>query len=503
MRVLGLSACCTDAAAVLVEDGRVLAAVQEERFTRRKHDSGFPLAAAAWCLEHGKPDAVVLHQPPPAGTEVPWPGEVLTGERAHSHAASAFLPSPFAEAAVLVLDGEDCALAVGRGTEVEILRRIPLPLGRRYTAFTTYCGFKPNSGEYKLMGLAPYGTPRFADILRQAPDAAPESLYGRPARREGDALEGFHKDVAASIQRVTEEAVLDLARALAQETGLSDLCLGGPVALNCVANGRLLREGPFARVWAQPAAGDAGAALGAALATCYRLSPRERVRGDVLDGGLLGPVFTQAEIEAALRTAGGRFTVPEEPALLAHTVEALDAGKAVGWFQGRMEFGPRALGARSILADARAPDMQRILNVKVKFREGFRPFAPMVPREDAAAWFDLPADSPYMMFIVPVRAELPAVTHVDGSARVQTVDVTTNPRTHALLKAFEARTGCPVLVNTSFNVRGEPIVHTPEDAFRCFMGTDIDMLVIGDCLLRKEDQDPALALDYRHAFPPD
>ena len=612
MRVLGISAFYHDSAAALVADGRIVAAAQEERFTRVRHDSAFPHRAARYCLEAagcdlGGLDAVAFYDKPflkferlletylatvPRGfasfrkampvwlkeklfqksllqrclRELPgaegWNGKLLFTEHHQSHAASAFFPSPFEEAAVLTMDGvgEWCttSIGLGRGTNLEILKEIHFPhsLGLLYSAFTYYTGFKVNSGEYKVMGLAPYGEPRFAQaILDHLIDLRADGsfhlnqdyfdyctgltmtngrfheLFGGPPRPPESRLTQREMDLAASIQAVTDEAVLRLGRAAQAATGQRNLCLAGGVALNCVANGKLQRAGLFDRIWIQPAAGDAGGALGAALAASHQLlaQPRPDLTGapDGMAGAYLGPGYGTAEIERELAAAGGRFEVLAEPELIARTADALAAGKAVGWLQGRMEFGPRALGARSILGDPRSPQMQKVLNLKVKFRESFRPFAPAVLREDVADWFELAEDSPYMLLVADVvagrrramtpaeaalfgidklnvpRSEIPAVTHVDYSARVQTVDARTNPRFHALLGAFKARTGCPVLVNTSFNVRGEPIVCTPTDAFRCFMGTGIDLLVAGDCLLDKELQDPALAADHAAGFAPD
>jgi carbamoyltransferase len=609
MRILGISAFYHDSAAALVEDGRVVAAAQEERFTRKKHDSSFPEHAAAFCLRQAGTDLsgidyVVFYDKPflkferlletyvamaPRGFKsfrmaMPvwmkeklfqksmlrdalkalaggpaWNGELLFAEHHQSHAASAFFPSPFSEAAILTMDGvgEWCttSVGIGRGNELKILKEIHFPhsLGLLYSAFTYYTGFKVNSGEYKVMGLAPYGEPKYVQtILDHLIDLKPDgsfrldqsyfdyctgltmtnerfaALFGGPPRRPEQRLTQREMDLAASIQVVTEEAVLRLARSIAAETGQRTLCLAGGVALNCVANGKLLREGVFERIWIQPAAGDAGGALGAALAACHQFKnqPRLPLNGhiDQMAGSYLGPAFSQAETEAELRTAGARFTVVSDDKVIERTADALADGRAVGWMQGRMEFGPRALGARSIIADARSPAMQKLLNLKVKYRESFRPFAPSVLREDVAGWFELADDSPYMLLVADVvagrrrqmtadeqalfgidklnvqRSEIPAVTHVDYSARVQTVHKDTNPRYHALISAFKARTGCPVIVNTSFNVRGEPIVCTPADAFRCFMGTEIEVLVAGNCILNKDDQDPALKRDYKDAF---
>ena len=485
-----------------------------------------------------------------AAPSVDWNARLLFAEHHQSHAASAFYPSPFRDAVVLTLDGvgewATTSAGVGHGNGLDLTRELHFPhsLGLLYSAFTSYTGFEVNSGEYKMMGLAPYGEPRYARVildhlidlkadgtfrldmdyfgyctgLRMTNDRF-EALFGGPPRAPGAPLEQRHMDLAASVQAVVEEAVLRLTRSLREETGLPRLCLAGGVALNCVANGKVLRDGRFEEVWVQPAAGDAGGALGAALAASHRLlgeprhgggSGRAGDTGDAMQGAYLGPGFGQEEIRRALDAAGARYAVLSDRELLAATVAALQAGQAVGWFQGRMEFGPRALGNRSILADARSPTMQRTLNQRVKHRESFRPFAPSVLRSDVSDWFSLDRDSPYMLFVAEVRparrrredeaarmlrgverlhvprSEIPAVTHVDHSARVQTVHRETNPRFHALLEAFKARTGCPVLVNTSFNVDGEPIVCTPADAYRCFMGTDIECLAIGNCFLRKE-----------------
>ena len=617
MRVLGLSAFYHDSAAALVEGGRIVAAAQEERFTRRKHDSDYPANAVACCLDRAgitldAVDRVAFYDKPflkferlletyvafaPRGfrsfsmavpvwikeklfqkdllrrklralaPEVDWDARLLFAEHHQSHAASAFYPSPFRDAVVLTMDGvgewATTSAGIGHGNELEMVREIHFPhsLGLLYSAFTYYTGFKVNSGEYKVMGLAPYGEPKYARaILDHLIDLKPDgtfrldlgyfdyctgltmtngrfdALFGGPARKPEEPLTQRHMDLAASVQAVTEEAVLRLTRSLREETGIPYLCLAGGVALNCVANGKVLRDGRFDDLWVQPAAGDAGGALGAALAASHRLSGEPRpsagskgAGGDAMQGAFLGPEFGPEEIRAALDAAGARYETLGDEALIAATVEALAAGKAVGWFQGRMEFGPRALGNRSILADARSPTMQKTLNLKIKHRESFRPFAPSVPRADVADWFELDRDSPYMLLVAGVkperrcgeaeapnnalsgldrldvpRSEVPAVTHVDYSARVQTVHPETNPRYHALLEAFKAKTGCPVLVNTSFNVRGEPIVCTPADAFRCFMGTGLDCLAIGNCFLRKEAQDPALVVeDHEDSFEPD
>ncbi len=608
MRVLGISAYYHDSAAALVEDGRIVAAAQEERFTRKKHDSGFPHRAVEYCLsEAGVPladvDRVVFYDKPflkferlletylnfaPRGfrsfqmamplwlreklfqkrllqnelkalaPDYDWATRLLFCEHHLSHAASAFYPSPFDDAVVLTMDGvgewTTTSAGFGRGNHLEIAKELHFPhsLGLLYSAMTYYTGFKVNSGEYKVMGLAPYGEPKYAPlILENLMDLKDDGtfrldqdyfdyctgltmtndkfdrLFGAPARKPEELLTQRHMDLAASIQAVTEEVVLRMTRSLARENGSRNLCLAGGVALNCVANGKVLRDGKFERIWIQPAAGDAGGALGAALTAYHHHLGHERRPHNVIDGmdgSYLGPSFGQGDIESRLSGAGGVFDVLDEPALIRSTVDALEAGKAVGWFQGRMEFGPRALGGRSILGDPRNSTMQKTLNLRVKYRESFRPFAPSVRREDVADWFELDDDSPYMLLVADVvadkrramteeeealfgieklnvvRSTIPAVTHVDYSARIQTVHRETNPRYHALISAFKERTGCPVLVNTSFNVRGEPIVCTPEDAFRCFMGTDIEVLVVGNCFLEKERQSPALKQDYKDRF---
>jgi carbamoyltransferase len=606
MRVLGISAFYHDSAAALVEDGRILAAAQEERFTRRKHDSSFPKNAIAYCLEEAgttvnELDHVVFYDKPflkferlletyialaPRGFRsfrmaIPlWLKEklfqksllkrelkrfaerfdvarLLFCEHHLSHAASAFYPSPYEEAVVLTMDGvgewATTSAAIGSGKDLQMFQEIHFPhsLGLLYSAFTYYTGFKVNSGEYKLMGLAPYGEPKYKKlILDKLIDLKADgsfrlnlsyfdyctgltmtnerfsALFGEPARAPDKPLAGFHMDVAASIQAVLDEIVLCLTRSLAKQTGSKNLCLAGGVALNCVSNGKVLRDGAFENVWIQPAAGDAGGAVGAALAAIhlFKNQPRKTNGGDGMFGSFLGPSFAQTDIERRLSASGARFAVLSEAEAIERTAQALANQQAVGWFQGRMEFGPRALGARSILADPRSPTMQKTLNLKVKYRESFRPFAPAVLRENVAEWFELDTDSPYMLLVAPVRethrramsepdralfgidklnavrSDIPAVTHLDYSARVQTVHAKTNTRFHALITRFKALTGCPVLVNTSFNVRGEPIVCTPEDAFRCFMGTQIEMLAIGNCILRKNEQDPALKRDYRNAF---
>ena len=584
MRLLGLSAFYHDSAAVLLEDGHIIATAQEERFTRIKHDSSFPRSAAAWCLTRasGRLDAVVYYEKPllkferilatslavaPRGFrafaaampgwlhEKLWlPGLIedeicalgcgkipvhFSGHH-EAHAASAFFPSPFERAAILTLDGvgEWTTTAFGRGSgdRLELLRelRFPHSLGLLYSAFTYHCGFRVNSGEYKLMGLAPYGEPRFADtILRKLLDLKPDgsfrlnldyfgflhgetmtnrsfaALFGIAPRKPDESVAQVHCDFARSIQQVAEEIVLRLARTLHLETGEENLCLAGGVALNCVANARLLREGPFKQIWIQPAAGDAGGALGAALAFHHANAVKPRsVDGinDAMRGAFLGPDYSETEIAVALRARGLPVARLSPDALNAQLAERLDAGDVVGFFQGRSEFGPRALGARSILADARSPEMQRRLNLKIKFRESFRPFAPVVLAEYATDYFDLTAPSPYMLFTAPVaakhrkpvstantwnerlsavRSSLPAVTHIDFSARVQTVEQTVNPALHAILTAFNARTRCPVLVNTSFNVRGEPPVCHPREAIEGFLATEMDALAVGPFFIEK------------------
>jgi carbamoyltransferase len=611
LRILGLSAFYHDSAAALVEDGRIVAAAQEERFTRKKHDADLPRGAIEYCLDQAgielaEVDYVAFYDKPflkferlletylafaPRGFQsfrmaiplwlreklflkqllrgelrqlapsVDWEERLLFTEHHQSHAASAFFASPFDEAVVLTMDGvgewATTSLSYGRGNDLRMLKELHFPhsLGLLYSAFTYYIGFKVNSGEYKVMGLAPYGEPRFAQtILNNIVDLKPDgtlhldqqyfdyctglrmtnarfdALFGGPPRDPKELLTQKHMDLAASIQAVTEEVVLRLTRSIADETGARNLCLAGGVALNCVANGKVLRDGRFERIWIQPAAGDAGGALGAALAAYHQHAGKPRAldnRSDGMQGAYLGPAFDDEESNRRLKAAGARFTRLDDGALIERSVGDLADGKALGWFQGRMEFGPRALGNRSIIADARATDTQTVLNLKVKYRESFRPFAPAVLSEDAADWFELDTESPYMLLVADVvknrrramtteeaalfgieklkvqRSDIPAVTHVDYSARVQTVHGETNPRFHALLSAFKAKTGCPVLVNTSFNVRGEPIACTPEDAFRCFMGCELDALAVGNLYLEKQNQDQSLKLDYKNAFEPD
>jgi len=607
--ILGISAFYHDSAAALIHDGDIIAAAQEERFSRKKHDASYPYNAVEYVLREAgislaDVDYVAFYDKPflkferlletyvafaPKGFQsfrvaIPvWLKEklfqkklliknlarheggfedtnrLLFAEHHFSHAASAFYPSPFDEAVVLTLDGvgewATGSVALGRGRELKILKemRFPHSLGLLYSAFTYYTGFKVNSGEYKLMGLAPYGEPRFKDlILEHLIDQKPDGsfrldqsyfnyctgltmtnsrfseLFGEPVRDpESSRLTQFHMDIAASVQAVTEEIVLRMCRALASEYELPNLCLAGGVALNCVANGKLVRDGCFENVWVQPAAGDAGGAIGAALAAWHGELENERTttkQRDDMNGSYLGPSFAQQDIEQRLTQYGAVYEVVEQGEMISLTARALAQEKAVGWFHGRMEFGPRALGGRSILGDARSDTMQRTLNLKVKYRESFRPFAPSILREHLSDWFEFETDSPYMLMVADVRSEhrkkmsaqqeqffgieklnvprsvIPAVTHVDYSARLQTVHKDTNPLYHQLISAFYELTGCPVVVNTSFNVRGEPIVCTPEDAFNCFMGTDIEWLAIGNCILRKEHQDPSLIQDYKNKY---
>ena len=609
MKILGISAYYHDSAAALVDDGVIVAAAQEERFSRLKHDARFPVNAINYCLGEanvaaGQIDCVAFYDKPflkferlletyvafaPNGftsfraalpvwlkeklfqkillakelktlnSSVDWSQRLLFAEHHQSHAASAFFPSPFEEAVVLTMDGvgewATTSAGVGRGNGLEIHKEIHFPhsLGLLYSAFTYYTGFKVNSGEYKVMGLAPYGEAKFAQvILDNLIDVKPDGsfrlnleffdyctglrmtnsrfdeLFGGPRRDPEELIEQRHMDLAASVQVVTEEVILRLTRSLSKETKEKNLCLAGGVALNCVANGKVLRDGKFEHIWIQPAAGDAGGSLGAALIAyhLFKDNPRD-VNTNVMDamqGAYLGPSFEQGDVERRLTACGARFDKLRPDDVVDATADALSQGAAVGWFQGRMEFGPRALGNRSILGDPRSPDMQKILNLKVKYRESFRPFAPAVLRNDVHEWFEINDDSPYMLLVADVatgrrnemtmdadklfgidrlnvpRSQIPAVTHVDYSARVQTVHRETNARFHDLLIAFKKRTQCPVIVNTSFNVRGEPLVCTPEDAFRCFMGTEIEFLVVGDCFLRKNEQDPALKLDYKDSF---
>lgn len=592
--ILGISGYYHDSAACLVVDGEIKSAVQEERFTRIRHDADFPANAVKYCVESSglRPeqiDHVVFYDKPflkfdriletylafaPKGfrsfsKSLPvWLKEklfqkqviakalepifgdlgerLLFSEHHISHAASAFFPSPFNDAAVLTMDGVGewvtTSTSVGRGNTLETLNEIHFPhsLGLLYSAFTYYTGFKVNSGEYKVMGLAPYGEPKYADIIREnlinisddgsfslnmqyfnyctgltMTNSKFADLFGAAARGFDDELTQREMDLAASVQKIVEEVMLKISRNIRKETGMRNLCLAGGVALNCVANGVLHRENIFDDIWIQPAAGDSGGAVGAALAVYHLGLGRERKvkpNLDAMSGSLLGPEYSQRQIVDRLTTCGAVFKELTDKEVATQTATDLAAGKSVGWHQGRMEFGPRALGSRSILADPRSPTVQRRLNLQVKKRESFRPFAPSVLREDVAEWFDLKTDSPYMLLVAGVastklnktsqadsektgiarlevqRSVIPAVTHVDNSARVHTVALEVNPRYHALLAEFKAQTGCPVLVNTSFNVRGEPIVETPEDAFRCFMRTDIEILVVGNCYLEKTNQ---------------
>ena len=611
MRVLGISAFYHDSAAALIADGRIVAAAQEERFTRKKFDADYPRHAIEYCLNAGgvtlaDVDYVAFYDKPflkferlletyltfsPRGfrsfrmalplwlreklflksllaselkalePKFDWDKRLAFSEHHLSHAASAFYPSPFQRAAVLTMDGvgewATTSAGVGNGHELRIQKEINFPhsLGLLYAAFTYYTGFKVNSGEYKVMGLAPYGIPKYAQLIYDnlidlKPDGSFrlnldyfnyctgltmtnerfDALFDGAPRMPAAPLEQRHMDLAASIQAVIEEAVLRLTRSLAEETGEANLCLAGGVALNCVANGKVLRDGKFENIWVQPAAGDSGGALGAALTIYHLYADRPRTVANTPDGmagSYLGPEFDDGETQTRLKAVGARYAVLPRDQLLERTAHALADGKAVGWFQGRMEFGPRALGNRSILADPRDPQMQKKLNLKVKYRESFRPFAPSVLREHVSEWFDIDVDSPYMLMVAPVherhrremtseeqrlfgidklnvpRSSVPAVTHVDYSARVQTVHRETNPLYHDLISRFHGLTGCPVLVNTSFNVRSEPIVCTPEDAFRCFMGSEIDVLAAGSCYLIKDEQDPALRRNYQDEFEPD
>lgn len=610
LRILGISAYYHDSAACLVDDGIIVAAAQEERFTRVKHDPGFPEHAIRYCLAEGglqgaDLDYVVFYEKPfpkferlletyfafaPRGfrsfaasmpvwltdkifqkrhlakqlslciaDNVDWRSRLLFSEHHLSHAASAFFPSPFEDAAILTMDGvgewTTTSLAIGSGNHIDIFKEISFPhsLGLLYSAFTSFAGFRVNSGEYKLMGLAPYGEPRYATtILKNLIDVRKDgsfrlnmdyfdyatglrmtnqkfaALFDGPARTAESDLTQREMDIAASVQHVTEEVILRLGRSVAQETGQRNLCLAGGVALNCVANGKLLAEGIFDNIWIQPAAGDAGGSLGAAMAVHHMLNDAPRNipwgGGDSMRGAYLGPQYSQSDIEAEMTALGAMFETVSDNELIEATASALADGMAIGWHQGRMEFGPRALGARSILADPRSPHVQRTLNLKVKFRESFRPFAPSVLQEHVTDWFDLAVDSPYMLLVAKVvpnkqtvmttkqqalfginklnvpRSEIPAVTHIDYTARIQTVRADTNPRYHALLTKFLQITGCPVLVNTSFNVRGEPIIESPTDAYRCFMGTDLDYLAIGNTILRKTQQPKHLIEDYKNRY---
>ena len=609
MYILGISSYYHDSAACLLHDGKIIAAAQEERFSRIKHDSSFPQQAIQYCVKEAgiEPldiDNIVFYEKPflkferlletylafaPKGfrsfasampiwikeklyqkynlvkslksvldPEIDWSAKLLFSEHHLSHAASAFYPSPFQEAAVLTLDGvgewTTTSFAVGNGKDLQVLKEIHFPhsLGLLYSAFTYYTGFKVNSGEYKVMGLAPYGEPKYVNLIKDNLIEIKEDgsfhldmsyfdycvgltmtndkfhkLFGGPPRESEAELSQREMDLAASIQKVTEEVLIKLAHSIAKETGQRNLCLAGGVALNCVANGILSREKIFDNIWIQPAAGDAGGALGAALATWHIAHDKERIAitgGDQMSGSYLGPSFSNNEIEEFLTQAGAVFHKYDEDELIERVANALATEKAVGWMQGRMEFGPRALGSRSIIADPRSALMQKQLNLKVKYRESFRPFAPSILREHVGEWFEHDGNSPYMLLVANVkgdkrlemtknqkglfgieklnvpRSSVPAITHVDYSARIQTVHSDTNPKYHALITRFNEITGCPLVVNTSFNVRGEPIVCSPEDAFKCFMGTELDVLAIGDYLLLKEEQDITLQEDYKEKY---
>lgn len=602
MNILGISAYYHDSAACLVRDGHIVAAAQEERFTRKKHDSDFPSKATAYCLkkagiEGRQVDLVVFYDKPflkferilethlayaPFGIrsflkgmpvwikqklwikdlirkELDYEGKILFTEHHESHSASAFFPSPFQEAAVLTLDGvgewATASFGIGRGNRLELKSEIRFPhsLGLLYSAFTYYTGFKVNSGEYKVMGLAPYGEPVYRNlILKELMDLKEDGsfklnmkyfnycsgltmtnarfhrLFGGPPRKPESRLTQRDMDLARSVQDVTEEVMLRMSRHIHKSTGMKNLCLAGGVALNCVGNGRILREGPFEKVWIQPAAGDAGGALGAALFAWYQYLDNPRNADEVHDhcqGSLLGPEWSSDEIETFLAGQGIKYEKISEEALPERIADLIAGEKVIGWFQGRMEFGPRALGARSIIGDARSPRMQETMNLKIKFRESFRPFAPSVLRERVQDYFDMEAESPYMLLVAPVReerrlpvseedrkkfgfhklnvirSEMPAITHVDYSARVQTVTEDWNPRYYRVLKKMDEKFGSPVIINTSFNVRGEPIVCTPEDAYRCFMRTNMDYLLLGNILLHKEEQKPLeMDVDWLREF---
>jgi carbamoyltransferase len=607
-KILGISAFYHDSAASLLIDGKIIAAAQEERFTRKKHDSSFPHKAIDFVLDYSNLelkdiDQIVFYEKPflkferlletyvafaPKGfvsfsRAMPiWLKEklfqkkllidnlkknrlsdlnedkIFFSEHHMSHAASAFYPSPFDEAIILTADGvgewATTTVAIGKGSSLEIKKEIHFPhsLGLLYSAFTYYTGFKVNSGEYKLMGLAPYGNPKYEKIISDnlinikedgsfklnqkffnyatgltMINKKFESLFGQKARKsDSENLTQFHMDIASSIQKITETVMIKITSHLRKEFDIPNLCLAGGVALNCVANGKLIKEKIFDNIWVQPAAGDAGGSLGATLALWHIEQKKERKINtkDSMQGSYLGPIYSQTQIEKDLKNLGAKFHVFNDKEIIEKTSENLSKGLAVGWFQGRMEFGPRALGNRSIIADARSKTMQKNLNLKVKFRESFRPFAPSILREDLKQWFDLEVDSPYMLFVSNVdekkcnqmtkeqeklfgieklniqRSKIPAVTHVDYSARIQTVHSETNPKYYELLKKFKEKTNCPVLVNTSFNVRGEPIVNTPRDAFNCFMGTNLDSLVIGNCLLLKKEQDKKLLINYKDKY---
>ena len=606
--ILGISAFYHDSAATILVDGKIIAAAQEERFTRKKHDSNYPYNAIEFVLNFAKlklsdVDQIIFFEKPflkferlletyvafaPRGFKsfcmaMPvWLKDklfqkkmlfnelkrhdnnfndnkkIFFSDHHLSHAASAFFPSPFEEAVVLTADGvgewATTTVAIGKGNNLEIKKEIHFPhsLGLLYSAFTYYTGFKVNSGEYKLMGLAPYGTPIYEDKIKDSLIDIKEdgsfhldqsyfnyatgftmtndkfdNLFGQKVRdAKHEKLTQFHMDIAASIQKVTEDIMIKLIKSLKEEFNLPNLCLAGGVALNCVANGKILSKKIFDNIWVQPAAGDAGGSLGAALALWHieQKNPRNVDKNDSMQGSYLGPKYSQEQIEEQLKRAGAKYEIFKEQELLDKTSTDLSKEEAIGWFQGRMEFGPRALGARSILADPRSEKMQKNLNLKVKYRESFRPFAPSILKEDLSEWFDINTDSPYMLMVSNInkdksiimteeqkklfgidklnvkRSEIPAVTHVDYSARIQTVHKETNEKYFKLIKKFKEKTNCPILVNTSFNVRGEPIVNTPLDAFNCFMGTDLDKLVIGNCYLDKKNQNQSLKKDYKKEF---
>jgi len=605
--ILGISAFYHDSAAALIVDGEIIAAAQEERFTRKKHDPSYPINAINYCLSEAKIsldkiDYVAFYDKPflkferlletyvafaPKGFQsfrmaMPiWLREklflkdalikelkkldksfnsnkLMFGEHHFSHAASAFYASPFEKSVVLTLDGvgewATSSVAIGNGNELNIVKEIHFPhsLGLLYSSFTYYIGFRVNSGEYKLMGLAPYGEPQYKELILDTLIDLKEdgsfrldqsyfnystgltmvnekfvNLFGEPVRKpDVDKLTQFHMDIAASIQEVTEHIILTMTRSLAKEYKIPNLCMAGGVALNCVANGKILKDKSFEKIWIQPASGDAGGALGGALAVWHKELNKPRIvnPNDSMQGSYLGPSYDQNSIEKELSACGANFESMSEDEMIEQTAHSLSNDMAVGWFQDRMEFGPRSLGCRSILADARSEKMQKSLNLKVKFRESFRPFAPSVLIEDVSEWFDADYDSPYMLMVDQVnekqriemtlkeeslfgidklnikKSSIPAVTHVDYSARIQTVHKSTNPKYHALISKFKEKTGCPVVVNTSFNVRGEPIVCSPEDAFKCFMGTDLDILVVGGCFLRKNKQDKSLIEDYKDKY---
>jgi len=606
--ILGISAFYHDSAATILIDGVIVAAAQEERFTRKKHDSSYPFNAVEFVLNFSKlkladVDHIIFYEKPflkferlietyvafaPKGFKsfskaMPiWLNEklfqkklilnhlkdhdlnfdneskILFSEHHLSHAASAFYPSPFEEAIILTADGvgewATTTVAIGKNNKLEIIKELHFPhsLGLLYSAFTYYTGFKVNSGEYKLMGLAPYGDPKYVDIILEnlidlktdgtfmldqkyfsyatgltMTNKNFDKLFGeKPRNPEDDEITQFHMDIASSIQKVTEKIMIMIARSLRDEYKITNLCLAGGVALNCVANGKILEEKIFDSIWIQPASGDAGGSLGAALALWHieQENPRLLNKNDNMNGSYLGPEYSQTVIENELTKIGANFTVKSEEDLIDKTADDLAAGNAVGWFQGRMEFGPRALGGRSILGDPRSSVMQKNLNLKVKYRESFRPFAPSILREDLEEWFNMSTDSPYMLMVANInkdkvfqmteeeqklfgidklnikRSEVPAVTHVDYSSRIQTVHKDTNEKYFKLIKSFKKKTGCPILVNTSFNIRGEPIVNTPLEAYSCFMGTELDKLVIGNCYLEKDKQDDSLIKDYAQEF---